>query len=562
MVMLPAACCLLIAVNKHAETNQEIAANGCLVLCILAWSLREMKEFLGEIGACESVVYVSSLHIGDPLVSEYGSRAIALLGKNNIANSLRLSNAGAIEVLAQTGNFGFNLRHPRCLAVATNVCMGVAHLSEAANAGKLLDCGMPGLLVALMRFHYEQREFASAAVKALCALSSLNVQHREELGRSGGCEIIIEVLQRHGDCTSILLEGCETILHMSLSPTNSTKLAAVGACELLVEALRDKLMDEDFGAEVCTGAMLNLSLYGTTTKESRAKLVADNAANVLRKTQLSTKASYRARENILKLLELFGNDASSLMPPQPPLPLTVKLNSAAAARGGGSGPGSPIGGGSPASKSRSARSASWDVPGSHQSKTTAASGRSSGASGRGGVTTLAAAAAVSGSDREAAAAGQEEPRVGVGADGGARSRLCGATYAGESSSGISSGATATQRGEYQWSADGRSTVGKSSFVGVIHGSEMKGDTVPLQVEVREVIEYDSFHTLTSKQKAVRRKDLAAAAAAATAAPAALNMSGFPSSGKYSAMEPPSPGYHRQDTEDSASIRNSSGVYEI
>jgi hypothetical protein len=46
-----------------------------------------------------------------------------------------------------------------------------------------------------------------------------------------------------------------------------------GACKTLVFALRDNLMEYPYGAEVCSGAMLNLVTYGTTAKSNRSSLV-------------------------------------------------------------------------------------------------------------------------------------------------------------------------------------------------------------------------------------------------------------------------------------------------
>jgi hypothetical protein len=293
---------LIHILQKFCTVNTNIAAQGCLTVCILAWSLRDLKEFLGEIGACEIIVFVTSMNIGDAGVSEYGSAAIGLLAKNNISNSFKLAEAGACDVIAQVGNFGFNLRHERCIDISTNVCLAFAQLSEAVNAGRLMECGASALIVELMKLHIGNTKFAAAAVKALCSLSSLNAQHREDLGRAGACECILRVLE-HYDSGDVVFECCEAIMHLSLSPSNTTKFGLGGACHVIVSSLRTKLMEVDFGAEVCTGAMLNLVTYGILAGENRVSLIESGALELLRLAQMSTKASYRARENILKLLE-------------------------------------------------------------------------------------------------------------------------------------------------------------------------------------------------------------------------------------------------------------------
>lgn len=302
---------LVQVMNKYAETSSIVSAHGCLAVSILAWSLRELKEFLGEIGAAEIVVFATSMHIGDPLVSEFGTRAIGLLAHQNISNSYRLAQAGACDALAQAGNFGFNLRHDRAVDVAGNVCTAFAELAEAVNSNRLMECGASALVTELTKYHHKNEEYAVKAVKAVCALASLNAIHREELGRCDACPLIVKILYLHTSQPSLTLEGCEAIMHLSLSPSNANKLGDCGACEVVALMLKTKLQDADFGAEVCTGAMLNLALYGENAKNNRGKLVRCGAIDLLRKTQFSSRASYKARENIVTLLDLLAAEVTT-----------------------------------------------------------------------------------------------------------------------------------------------------------------------------------------------------------------------------------------------------------
>lgn len=301
---------LVIIMQKYAAMSESIAANCCLIVCILSWSLRDMKEFLGDIGACELVVFATSMHIGDPLVSLHGSGAIGLLAKDNISNSYKIAESGACDVISQVGNFGLNIRDPKCVEVATNVCYAIAELCEASNSTRLSDCGACALLVLLLRLHIADPDFATAAVKALCGLSSLHVRLREELGKSDGCKFTVELLRVHKDSVDIAQQACEAIMHLSLNPNNATKLSEVGACEEVVNALNHKLMNVELGAEVCSGAMLNLATYGVNAKEGRIALNKAGAVSVIRGAQMSSKVSYHARERILNLLELLGADCT------------------------------------------------------------------------------------------------------------------------------------------------------------------------------------------------------------------------------------------------------------
>eukprot|EP01037_Dinobryon_pediforme_P039721 gene39721-48483_t len=147
-------CRAFVSVTGIAMQNQNTDSmadflddGGCEALI----EIMNKYEFLGEIGACELAVFATSMHIGDPLVSEYGSGAIGLLAKENISNSLRLAESGACDVISQVANFGFALRQENACDVATNVCFAFAQLSEAQNATQLLDCGAPALVVQLMK---------------------------------------------------------------------------------------------------------------------------------------------------------------------------------------------------------------------------------------------------------------------------------------------------------------------------------------------------------------------------------------------------------------------------
>eukprot|EP00600_Ochromonadales_sp_CCMP1393_P013007 CAMPEP_0174997262 /NCGR_PEP_ID=MMETSP0005-20121125/851_1 /TAXON_ID=420556 /ORGANISM="Ochromonas sp., Strain CCMP1393" /LENGTH=533 /DNA_ID=CAMNT_0016251759 /DNA_START=68 /DNA_END=1668 /DNA_ORIENTATION=- len=269
-----------------------------------------MKEFLGEIGACETVVYGVSLHIGDALVSEHGSNAIGLLGRDNNLNSYRLAEANTCDIITQVGNFGFNLRHDRCLRVAMNVCYAIVPLCEAVNSNRLIESGACGLVVELIKFHMKDDMFASAAVKCLCALSSLNLILREELGRVGACEYVLDLIPLHRTRPAILQDAVETIMHLSLNPNNTTVLGECGACEVLLESFRNTLVEFELGCEVCTGGMLNLATYGIAAKQNRFRLIDAGAVEELYAVQTSHSTSIRTRENIAKLFQLLGADDS------------------------------------------------------------------------------------------------------------------------------------------------------------------------------------------------------------------------------------------------------------
>lgn len=302
-------CEALLNVMSLHGSDGEIAGNGCLVICILAWSLKEMKEFLGEIGACEMVLYIVSMHFGDPLVSEHGSGAIGLLAKGNHQNSFRIAEADGCEIVAQLGNFGFNVRSGSCVNVATNVCYAIASLCEAVNSARLIASGACALVVELVKLHMKHEQFAVAAVKALCSLASLNLILKEELGKVCACEYVMDLVAAQRNNPYLLLDACEAIMHLSVNPSNTTMLGDCGACEVLVSAFRTTLAESELAGEVCAGAMLNMTTYGIAAKQNRYRLVDAGAVLALQQALTQRVLSLRTRENVVQLLQRLGGGA-------------------------------------------------------------------------------------------------------------------------------------------------------------------------------------------------------------------------------------------------------------
>ncbi len=142
---------LIAAMTMHSSVSDVVTSQSCAAIANLCWSSMEMREHLGDLGCCELVVYATLYHIGDPRVSEYGSSALIHLANNNPLNSYRLAEAGAVDLIAQLGNFGFNLRHPQCVVVATNTCIAFAELAEAINSTALEEVGACELVLNLLK---------------------------------------------------------------------------------------------------------------------------------------------------------------------------------------------------------------------------------------------------------------------------------------------------------------------------------------------------------------------------------------------------------------------------
>jgi hypothetical protein len=139
-------------------------------------------------------------------------------------------------------------------------------------------------------------------------LASLSFPFREALSRSGACSLIIENLPRYDNKIEFVQEACEAMMHLSLNPSNSVIIGSIGGSELIVNYLDKILMEYPMGVDVCCGALLNLVTYGETAKKNKLKIMNADAVDHIRRALASTKASYRARETALQLLEILGAD--------------------------------------------------------------------------------------------------------------------------------------------------------------------------------------------------------------------------------------------------------------
>jgi hypothetical protein len=301
---------IVVILNKFGIDSPAICNYTCQTICNMCYSSRELQEFLGEIGVCELVVFVTGLHIGDPDVGEYGASAICLLAQKNHPNSMRLADANVFECLTQVGNFGFNLKHERASLVASLVCAAFSILCEAANALPLLECGSDQLVIALLKCHRENRDFIPYGIKAICALASLNFEHRETLGKNGICMILFSILKSE-DRENVIQEGVEAVMHLSVNPSNSRRLKDAEAAIWIIKFLEERLTKQPLGAEVCSGAILNLISKGPAMNDHYLQLQQCNGVDVLRRAEQSKITSFKARENIFHIMETIDHFMSN-----------------------------------------------------------------------------------------------------------------------------------------------------------------------------------------------------------------------------------------------------------
>ena len=284
-------------------------------------------EYLGAIGFYRAFLGCISLHVGDAIISELGLAAIASLGggrgtahNNNYNNNrylLSTAETNCCEVITQVGSFGFNMRHRRCCIIATHFCVAVEVLCEAVNVSKLLNSGCSQMLLALMKLHLSDACFSTAAVKAVCGLSSLSSLLRIELMRFQVCEVLVEAYTLHSmTCKTIILDICEATLHLSVDVCNVERIGLAGLCKVLVHALQTHLLWIEQGAEIATSAVLHLVVASsngtadtTTTdayNENQYRFVDAGIMEALQMTLRSELLSFRTLDNLTELLRVFA----------------------------------------------------------------------------------------------------------------------------------------------------------------------------------------------------------------------------------------------------------------
>jgi hypothetical protein len=110
-----------------------------------------------------------------------------------------------------------------------------------------------------------------------------------------------------------LLNCCETILHLSLNTNVAEELSKHRAPAQLLDVLESHLLDEEHGAEICAGALLNLTRYGSSAASCRSFLAdaAPRSVNVMDRVRQTGTTGFRAREIAKSLLKVIADEVDS-----------------------------------------------------------------------------------------------------------------------------------------------------------------------------------------------------------------------------------------------------------
>lgn len=182
----------------YSDQSVTIANYGCLIIIIFISAMPEMKELLGHLQFCEIITYILQVNIGIAEISEHGLYAVAVMTKRHFANIRRFSKISQsssndlssqttttttakggsgkhnpakppsppttplpvqtiniCELVSQIGIFGCNLRHPRSVYIARNVCLTIGNISEPIFTKSFKNNSILPLLIQLYTLHYK-----------------------------------------------------------------------------------------------------------------------------------------------------------------------------------------------------------------------------------------------------------------------------------------------------------------------------------------------------------------------------------------------------------------------
>jgi len=314
--------------SLFGDCNVEIARRGCEIVRNLAWGSSDFCEVMMEpkSNISEVLIYVCNNHLGDAELTAFGISAIAFLGNGNMDRGYRLAQAGALECICQLGNFGLNLRHMFAEEVSIATCYAIEELCMAGHAQKIVDSGVCDLIATYMRLYNGNPAVRGATLKALVGLSSLNFACRERLGMTIAPVLVCQNLfqdQNYPNKMPLIekRDCCEIIMHLSLNVNLVEILVANNALQLVLSTLIVDLIEEEFGAEICCGAIHNMTQYGATAASCRrqlARALPDSGDSVLDKVRKNNNTSYRAREIAKSLLTLVAAERDQMRESLPP----------------------------------------------------------------------------------------------------------------------------------------------------------------------------------------------------------------------------------------------------
>jgi len=267
---------MIILAHLHSAS---IIGAGCDALCGLAMSSTHAIR-LGQTGSCEAVVAVLNTHSSNVDVAERACRAMSNLARVK-GNSNWFGPAGACSALVATyranptaetlvqsawsavsqicssqenchrmylaGVCEPLVHSLRALAhspdVARAASFAISKLSKdglSSNTQALLNAGVCENLVATLKLHQTDQSCAFSLIRCMSVLANGpdREQERTRLGKAGGCELVILVMNTFFADGAIARTGCLAIRGLAMTHhVNQLAFLSAGGCETVCRSL-------------------------------------------------------------------------------------------------------------------------------------------------------------------------------------------------------------------------------------------------------------------------------------------------------------------------------------
>jgi len=374
-----AGCCkaVVLAMKTH-PANAELCEQGCAAIFNLSLKHDIVREALGSAGGCEVAVHAIRRHMSNAAVCRLACMAIRSLAHNNSVNKGALIGLdarseinkvltnyawheqiceiakGALSSLGtgpgtggigtiynsnesdtppisttfasfSTGSLFGKAGNPppvdfeECVSAVNDLKNGVPDAASACEAIRVLakvnreQLGRAGcceILVDVLNANLSEAVVCKKACAAMVNLSANNDANKQKLGMAGACESIITAMTNHMTNVMVCHEACGVIRNLCNNHDNNDKFGDLGACELVISTIKTHIVTSDFCRQACWALDLLC-----TNPHNRDRLNRADARTEINKI-LSHHAShsqvcYQARGTLNKLGNAGGGSSTS-----------------------------------------------------------------------------------------------------------------------------------------------------------------------------------------------------------------------------------------------------------
>jgi len=304
--------------------NKVVARKGCEAVRNMAWGSTDFCDVIVDAKLGTTLCAMVAAHGHDTEVMRFAITSLAFLCFGNMDHAYSLAECGALEAVGKVRLQAARQAHgtekeeaeEALFETVVAACYAAKSLALAGFALKVLHSGCIEVAVYYLEQHIAIKgPLREAAIYALSAICSLNSACRERVGDTAAPRLVSEALSVDSSdpdrlSPAELLNCCEAILHLSLNTNVSEELSKHRAPAQLLDVLDSTLLGEEHGAEICTGALLNLTRYGSTAAACRSFLAdaAPRSVHVMDRVRQTGTTGFRAREIAKTLLKVIADE--------------------------------------------------------------------------------------------------------------------------------------------------------------------------------------------------------------------------------------------------------------